>query len=203
MSFAQSYYPNYFSINDILATEERIQCKVELNLPRLGFLDITSEAPDLKPGTKLEFPFWLASSLHSRRRPIVSVEIPKYYKEGWRDIVDAGPCAVKLSQWNLHYYELGMLITQFNSRESEKIKDNLLLAFKIRLRSLMDSTENPYAKPTLDTPLPMLEHNLLLAGRKARTVLIEWLKQGSGNIEKSEMVANLMKKRKRNEFEAD
>ncbi|CAG5070416.1 Protein of unknown function, partial [Cotesia congregata] len=70
MSLTQSYFPNYFSINEILATEERIQCKIEVNLPRLGFLDITSDLSDLKPGTKLEFPFWLASSLQSRRTPI-------------------------------------------------------------------------------------------------------------------------------------
>lgn len=36
MSSSQSYFPNYFSINDILATEERILCQVEVPLPGLG-----------------------------------------------------------------------------------------------------------------------------------------------------------------------
>ncbi|KAG8041901.1 hypothetical protein G9C98_007205 [Cotesia typhae] len=203
MSLTQSYFPNYFSINDILATEERIQCKIEVNLPRLGFLDITSDASDLKPGTKLEFPFWLASSLQSRRTPIVSVEIPKYYREGYRDILYADACTVTLSKWNQHYYELGMLLTQLNNRESEKIKETLILIFKSRIRLVMDWTQNPHSNPTLASQLPMLERNLFMTGRKARLVLIEWLKQGSGNIEKSELVANLMKKRKRDEFETD
>lgn len=31
-----------------------------------------------------------------------------------------------LSKWNQFYYELGMLLTQLNNRECERIKDSLL-----------------------------------------------------------------------------
>jgi len=31
-----SYMPDYFSLTDILCTEERMSCKVEVTLPRLG-----------------------------------------------------------------------------------------------------------------------------------------------------------------------
>ena len=36
MSLSTSYQPNYFSITDILATEERLQCVVASTLPTLG-----------------------------------------------------------------------------------------------------------------------------------------------------------------------
>ena len=36
MASPTSYLPNYFSITDILATEERLQCLVITDLPRLG-----------------------------------------------------------------------------------------------------------------------------------------------------------------------
>lgn len=36
MSLSPSYIPNYFSVSDILASEERILCKTEVTLPRLG-----------------------------------------------------------------------------------------------------------------------------------------------------------------------
>ncbi|XP_034944077.1 DNA replication complex GINS protein PSF3 [Chelonus insularis] len=201
MSFTTSYTPHYLSMTDILVTEERISCKTEEPLPRLGFLDVTSDSPDLKKGTKLELPFWLAQSLHCRRRPIVSVEIPKVYKESYREILEADACAVTLSKWNPYYYELGMLVAQLNSRESESIKNSLILTFKSRIKLIVDWAQNPYSDVTLFNQLPFLEKNLFSIGRKARNTLIDWLKEGSGNIEKSELVANFMKKRKREEFE--
>ena len=37
MVFCQSYIPDYFAITDILSTEERISCKIEVvKLPGLG-----------------------------------------------------------------------------------------------------------------------------------------------------------------------
>lgn len=65
----------------------------------------------------------------------------------------------------------------------------------------MDWANNPFSDPTLASQFPILERNLFLSGRKSRGLMVEWLKEGSGNIEKSELVANLMKKRKRDEFE--
>ena len=38
MACCQSYSPNYFAITDILSTEERISCKIEVELPGLGNL---------------------------------------------------------------------------------------------------------------------------------------------------------------------
>lgn len=52
----------------------------------LGFLDLSSESEDLKIGTKLELPLWLAQPLNIARESIVSVDIPKTYKEGYRCI---------------------------------------------------------------------------------------------------------------------
>ena len=36
MACCQSYIPDYFAITDILTTEERISCKIEVDLPGLG-----------------------------------------------------------------------------------------------------------------------------------------------------------------------
>jgi hypothetical protein len=52
-----------------------------------GFLDPSSESEDIAVGTTVELPYWLAQSLCSRRRNIVTVEIPKIYKEPYRSVV--------------------------------------------------------------------------------------------------------------------
>ncbi|KOC64296.1 DNA replication complex GINS protein PSF3 [Habropoda laboriosa] len=85
MACYQSYTPDYFSVNDILCTEERISCTIEVELLGLGFLDTSSQTEDIKVGSKVEFPLWLAESLKSLQNSVVSVDIPKIYKEGYRE----------------------------------------------------------------------------------------------------------------------
>lgn len=36
MKLPHSYVPNYFSIDDILATQERVPCKFLCDVPKLG-----------------------------------------------------------------------------------------------------------------------------------------------------------------------
>ncbi|EFN74820.1 DNA replication complex GINS protein PSF3 [Camponotus floridanus] len=201
-TLSYSYMPDYFSLTDILCTEERISCKVEVTLPRLGFLDLSSESEDLKIGTKLELPLWLAQPLNIARESIVSVDIPKTYKEGYREILLADACTVVLNKWNPYYYELGMYLRKFNNRDCEIIIDSLLLTFRSRFRLVMDWAQNPVSDPTLNSLLPRLERDLFLAGRKAKLQLNEWLKKGSNVIETSQSAVNL-KKRKRTDYELD
>ena len=47
MEFSQSYTPNYFSIDDLLATQERLPCHVESELENIGFLDPGSDSANL------------------------------------------------------------------------------------------------------------------------------------------------------------
>lgn len=183
-----------------MCTEERLSCELEVTLPRLGFLDLSSDSKDLKSGTKLELPLWLAQALNFGRHTSISIDIPKTYKERYREILLADACAVELSKWNLYYYELGMYLRKFNNRDSEMIIDSLLLTFRSRFRLIMDWTQN--SNPMLNSLLPRLERDLFLPGRKAEEQLSEWLKKGSSVIETSQSAANL-KKRKRTDCDLD
>ncbi|KAH0955871.1 hypothetical protein HN011_006391 [Eciton burchellii] len=197
-----SYMPDYFSLTDILCTEERMSCKVEVTLPRLGFLDPSSESEDLKSGTKVELPLWLAQPLNVAKESIVSVDIPKTYKEGYREILLADARTVVLNKWNPYYYEVGMYLKKFNNRDCEMIIDSLLLTFRSRFRLVMDWAQNPVSDPTLNNLLPRLERDLFLSGGKAKLRLNEWLKKGSNVIETSQSAVNL-RKRKRTDYELD
>ncbi|XP_043260765.1 DNA replication complex GINS protein PSF3 [Colletes gigas] len=202
MAFHQSYSPNYFALNDILCTEERLFCKIEVELPGLGFLDSSSQTDNLSAGTKVQFPLWLAESLSSLQNRIISVDVPSIYKEGYREILEAAADAVGLSKWNPYFYELGIYVQKFGARESELITKSLLQTFKSRFRLVMDWAQNPTSDPTLDIKLPRLERNIYQSGIKARERLSEWLKMGTNSILPSEITANL-KKRKRVDYELD
>lgn len=54
----KTYYPNYFSIEDILVTQEKIPCEAEQTVAALGFLDPSSDTQDLKAGQEVELPLW-------------------------------------------------------------------------------------------------------------------------------------------------
>ena len=53
-----SFSPDYFSLDDILASQERVPVTVKVDLPKLGFLD--TSRPDeisLKTGTRYDWQY--------------------------------------------------------------------------------------------------------------------------------------------------
>ncbi|KAA0202096.1 hypothetical protein HAZT_HAZT003098 [Hyalella azteca] len=84
-NFYTSYYPNYFSVEDILASQDRVPCKFEVTVKGLGYLDASSGNEDILPGSKIELPCWMARPLcSSKRLPIVSAQLPVNYRERYR-----------------------------------------------------------------------------------------------------------------------
>ncbi|CAG9795626.1 unnamed protein product [Diatraea saccharalis] len=105
---------NYLSITDILVSHEKVPCKFFYDLPKMGFLDPSAVDDDLKAGTNTEIPLWLAESLHSRRPPLLSVDLPKIYKDAYREILNADACTVDLYKLGQHFYELGCYVAKYD-----------------------------------------------------------------------------------------
>ena len=116
---------DYYNIDDILATQERVPSKLEVQIHNLGFLDPNSEGGDLQAGSKFELPFWLAKDLCSRRRRIVSVEMPKTYREGYRQILKADANVVDLHKLGPYYYNFGTKLLHFSFEENSQIAKSL------------------------------------------------------------------------------
>ncbi|XP_070574848.1 DNA replication complex GINS protein PSF3-like [Ptychodera flava] len=195
---------NYFNIDDILATQEKIPCKVEQSILRLGFLDSSSDTRDIQPGTKLDLPFWLASSLCTRRRRIVSVDMPKCYKDGSREILKADANVVDLHKTGPYYYAFGTKLLHFDNPEVRDIAESLLQTFISRFRKIMDSAQNAYNEDTthLTSKLDESERSVFKAGQQGLNDFQRWQKGQTMKITTSEMVANY-RKRKRAAMEDD
>nr|CAD7408558.1 unnamed protein product [Timema cristinae]CAD7426426.1 unnamed protein product [Timema monikensis] len=200
MPFKRSYFPNYFSIDDILATQERLPCKFQMKVHRLGFLDPSSESEDIAEGTSIELPYWLARSLCSQRRQIVTVEIPKIYKEAYREILKADPCVVDLHKLEIYFYEFGSYLARLNHQDSQPIGAMLVQTFKDRFRQVMDWAQNSGADPLIAQRLDALERQLFSEGRQSRARLNCWLNTGSSQLLAADMVVS-HKKRKLVELE--
>lgn len=58
MAYCQSYTPDYFALNDILSTEERVSCKIEIQMLGLGnYLYIITFSIEVKLSINLIFNF--------------------------------------------------------------------------------------------------------------------------------------------------
>ncbi|KAL3286852.1 hypothetical protein HHI36_001340 [Cryptolaemus montrouzieri] len=196
MSLQLSYSPNYFSIDDILATQERIPCKFSVNVPKLGILNPSSDEKDLKAGTELELPLWLVQGLSTGRQPAVVPELPNVYKEGYREILKADACAVDLHKFNLYYYEFGSYVRNFDRKNN--VADILLHTFTTRFRHLMDLADNTFQDPNSIQKLDMLERKLFKEANEAKIKMNAWLKNSEAPIETAAMVMNHRKRKRVN-----
>lgn len=193
---------DYYDIDDILATQGRIPCKLEARVYNLGFLDPSSEGSDLQAGSKLELPFWLAKELCNRRRKIVSVDIPKAYKDGYREIFKADASVVDLHRLGPYFYEFGTKLLLFDFEENSQMASSMQETFMKRFRKIMDSSQNAANEDTslLTNKLEHIERQVFTAGRKGVKEFLQWEAGRTSKLTTSENVVN-HKKRKRSMIE--
>ena len=148
---------NFFSIDDILASEQRIPCKFEQPVVGLGFIDQTSDEDDIQEGAKLELPLWLAAALRSRRRAIVSVELPKQYRQSYRDVLTADANVVDLHKLGPYYYGCGTMLLTFDHPEKGAVSKSLLeVKIKIKIFLFVTQGASSLANSALLGQLPTL-----------------------------------------------
>ena len=92
----------------------------------IGFLDPGADSENLASGTKMELPLWLAKAISGRRAMSVSTELPKQYREGYREILSAEASVVDLHKLGPFYYGFGSQLLQFDHPDSPDIAKMLL-----------------------------------------------------------------------------
>ncbi|XP_051830537.1 DNA replication complex GINS protein PSF3 [Antechinus flavipes] len=203
---------NFLSLDDILMSHEKLPARTETVLPRLGafFLERNSSGGSggesdhgIPEGSKLEIPLWLARGLYDNKRRILSVELPKIYKEGWRTVFSADANVVDLHKMGPHYYAFGSQLLHFDSPENADVSQTLLQTFIGRFRRIMDSSQNAYNEDTsgLVARLDELERGLFQTGQKGLNDFQCWEKGQASQITASSLVQNY-KKRKFNDLES-
>jgi len=193
---------NYFSIDDILASQERVLCKFEVVVINMGHLDPGSESPHLQPGTQLELPLWLARTVCTGNHRIASVELPKSYRAGHREILSADASVVDLRRYSAYYYNVGSWLLTFDLPEVPDVARSLLQTFQTRLRRIMDASQNSLDADSLALveTLDEAERAIFAAGQQGLSEFLMWETRQSERLVSSNMVANL-KKRKRIQME--
>lgn len=198
LASASGYTEDYLDIDDILASHERIPCKFNMPVSGLGYLDPSSDQNDLAEGTKLELPYWLARALCSRKRRIVSIDLPKPYREGYRDILQADANVVDLHKLGPYYFIFGTHLLNFETADATDIAKSMVQAFQDRFRRIMDYSQNAYYEDmnNLISKLDNMERNLFAAGQQGLSDFQRWETRETDKISISDMV-DRHRKRKR------
>ncbi|KAG5898555.1 hypothetical protein JTB14_012454 [Gonioctena quinquepunctata] len=200
MPLQTAYCPNYFSIDDILATQERSPCKFLLNVPNMGHFNPSVMEKNLSAGTSLELPIWLVRELAAGRQPVIAPELPKIFKESYREILKADASAVDLHKFSLYFYEMGAHVKHFDRKGD--VHEILLHTFKSRFRQLMDLADNSISDPAVEQRLDILERRIFKDAYRARTKLNTWLVDSGAALEAANMVVNHKKRKRINMDEA-
>ncbi|GFR59745.1 DNA replication complex GINS protein PSF3 [Elysia marginata] len=167
--------------------------KDELN----SYLDQSTPDPDIGVGTKLELPLWLAKYLHRDARGIVSVETPKTYREGYRQILAADPSVVDLHRLGPHFYLAGGKLAVLNLPDTQDVLKTLLQTFQGRFRQIMDGSQNAL-HTDLTNQVNMLdqsERKLFMAGQRGLLKFQSWESRESEKLSTSSVVLNQRKRK--------
>ncbi|NXO69418.1 PSF3 protein, partial [Phainopepla nitens] len=216
---AEAYFPvgpglgmeeNFLSLDDILMSQEKLPGRAESSLPRLALLlgQGAGSGESVPEGSKLEIPLWLAKGLHDSKRRIISVELPKIYKEAWRTVFSADANVVDLHKMGPYYYGFGSQLLNFENPENPEIAQTILQAtvsdsvcspqtFVARFRRIMDSSQNAYNEDTsaLVARLDELERALFQVGQKGLNDFQCWEKGQASQITASSLVQNYGKRK--------
>ncbi|XP_062997003.1 DNA replication complex GINS protein PSF3 [Elgaria multicarinata webbii] len=193
---------SFLSLADILMSQERLPCRAETALPRLGAVlgkAAAAPSPDdaLPEGSKLEIPLWLAKGLCDNKRRILSVELPKIYKESWRTVFNADANVVDLHKLGPYYYGFGSQLLNFDSPENTEVAQTILQTFIGRFRRIMDSSQNAFNEDTsaLVARLDELERTLFQAGQKGLNDFQCWEMGQASQITVSSLIQNYKKRK--------
>ena len=147
----------YFSLDDILASQERIPLTIKQDLPQLGFLDSQSHYQNdptiLTSGTKLELPLWMAKCLKAPGR--AKLDLPQTWSHNQRQIISADANVLDLHKYGPFFYQTGCHLVKLVSKghnldeEAETIGGILVDTLTKRFRRIMDASANAEGQDTL------------------------------------------------------
>jgi len=194
---------HYFSLDDILASQERIPLVTQQDLPQLGFLDPQShyqtDPTVLVTGTTLELPLWMAKDLKVRNR--AKLELPDSWSSSKREIIKADPSVLDLHKLGPYFYQTGYHILKLISNnqnlndDAEAISNILVDTLTKRFRNIMDASANSEAQDTLinTETLDAIERGLYRVGQHSRRLGDAWFSRTTGKIQTALIVQKHMK----------
>ncbi|XP_055840599.1 DNA replication complex GINS protein PSF3 [Episyrphus balteatus] len=191
---SNSYFPNYFSIEDIFVTQEKVECKINTKLLQMGFLDPGAESDDLNPGKVINLPLWYIKELKVNN-PYFAVDVPMIYKSVHKAVCEAETTHIELGKLHPFFYEYGRYLMPYD--RNHIVGKIVFETMRQRVRHLLDISKNTNVDGCPERRLDSIENKLYEMGVRTNASYINWLQMKSRHICISEMVQEHSKKRRR------
>lgn len=190
-----SYQTNYYSIADILVTQEKIPCIAETLLHGMGTLDPTFDKPNIARGEKIELPLWYAihQTRQSRSRTL-SFQVPDVYKSRLKEICEADALSVDLGRMNKFFYTFGQYAVPFDNTQT--LATMLYETCRARCRSLIDLSKDPTRCLKNAQKFEFIESALYAIGCQTTELFTKWLSGRAELLHTPLMVSNHQKRRR-------
>ncbi|TFK55858.1 GINS complex Psf3 component [Heliocybe sulcata] len=134
---------DYYSIDSILAENQKIQCTFKVEIPDMGHLDGGSER-DIKPLSKMQIPLWMAYILIYS--DYADFSIPAPFNARVRNALNAEARSVRLSglvgQGGSWYGFGKMIVRLLDDAPADEISKVLTKTFRDRLLEVIDQAQH-------------------------------------------------------------
>ncbi|XP_063930275.1 DNA replication complex GINS protein PSF3-like [Zophobas morio] len=165
---------DYYSLEEIIITEEHISSTLLTDVKGFGFLDPSSAEIYLRAGAKIDLPLWMVDVLTARN--FIKSDIPKIFSDKYQERLHAGAQVIPLSGWCTHYYRLGILVTKL--LKLENLAGLLKEVFRVRFRHIIlsdHSTETDSRE--MAKSLTSMEQLLVNCKLRSQTNFMAWRKR--------------------------
>ncbi|KAH8273516.1 hypothetical protein KR018_009545, partial [Drosophila ironensis] len=213
---AMNYFPNYYSIEDIFVTQEKVECRVNTKLQRMGFLDAGAETDDLEPGRTINLPLWYIKELKVNNA-YFTVAVPDIYRNVHKAVCEAETTHIELGRLHPYFYEFGRYLTPYD--RNHVVGRIIFETLRQRVRHLLDISKSDRDGAKSEHRLDSIEAKLHEAGVRTNSQVgfpllpllfplqftspfdglqyIDWLQMTGNRIRTSELVEEHQKKRRR------
>ncbi|KAK3061006.1 DNA replication protein [Coniosporium uncinatum] len=135
---------SYYDIDAILTDAQKVPCTFEITVPGLGYID-GNAGQDMKEGTKVELPLWLAEMLavsqNQTGTPVLTLDMPTALSPRVLNALKADPKTVDLRALAQHFYALAARMLELFDEPT--LDATLDATFKARAAVIADQAHNP------------------------------------------------------------
>ncbi|KAL4241356.1 DNA replication complex GINS protein PSF3 [Abortiporus biennis] len=133
----------YYSVEAILAENQKIQCQFKLEVKDMGHLEGGNEQ-HIKPLSKIQVPMWMAYILIYS--DYADFNIPPAFSARVRNALNAEPRSVKLAnlvgQGGVWYSFGKMIMKMLNDEPANEMSRLLVKTFRSRLSEVIDQAQH-------------------------------------------------------------
>lgn len=190
----QSYFPNYYAVEDLFVTQEKVECKVNTKLLKMGkyfaifkessrremqtcffkgFLDAGADTEDLNPGRPVNLPLWYIKELKVNN-PYFTVCVPDIYKNVHKAVCEAETTHIELGRLHPYFYEYGRYLTPYD--RNHVVGKIVFETMRQRVRHLLDISKNTTESGRPEHRLDDIENKLYESGVKTSHLVTKTLK---------------------------